>query len=229
MRKITKKALAAVLVFFMVIQVTPSAVVHAAAPKIQKNLKFWLYDKVQSSPYVYLQNPAKKGKITKIKNSKPSVAKVSAGSGAYLIVTPKSAGTTNVTFQYNKKKLSTKITIVKWESPCKEFRVGKKNYAKDFEKSGHYNLNKQKKNKNEKIKIVPKKGWKLAKIERFTMNSPAKRVKNNSKVNLSAGGTGTGIYVYFKNTKTKEMRRLYFGYSNNPFASGNSYDSWVEE
>lgn len=230
MKKITKKTLAVVLAIFMVIQALPSAVVHAAAPNVQKNLKIWLYDSMKSNTaYIYIQNPVKKGKITKIKNSKPSVAKVTAGTNSYLAVMPKSEGTTKVTFQYAKKKLTTKITVVKWANPCKEFKIGKKNYAKNFEKSGHYNLNQQKKDKNEKIKIVPKKGWKLSKIERFTMESPAKKVKNNSKVNLTTKGTGTGIYVYFKNTKTGKMRKLYLGYSNIPIPSTNIYDYQVEE
>ncbi len=101
-----------------------------------------------------------------------------------------------------------------------------KNYAQNYEKSGQYNLNRQKKDKNEKIKIVPKKGWKLLKIERLTYDSRIK-IKNNSKVNLSTTMTGTGIDVYFKNIKTGEKRKLYFGYSDNPFPSGNMYDSLI--
>lgn len=228
MKKIAKKTVVVLLLFFMVIQVMPSAVVHAAAPKVSKNLKAWLYDGVQTTAYVYIQNPVKNGKITKIKNSKPSIAKVSAAPNGYLSIEPKSAGTTKITFQYAKKKLTTKITVVKWESPCKEFKIGKKNYAKNFEKSGQYNLNKQKKNKNEKIKIVAKKGWKLSKIESLTLNG-TKKVKNNSKVSLSVKGTGTGIYAYFKNKKTGEQRKLYFGYSNNPFPSGNIYSTIITE
>lgn len=222
-----KKVLAVLLLFIIVVNMVPSATVHAAAPNIQKNVKCWLYNNQEStlSGYLSIQNPTKNGKITKIKNTRPSIANVSASGSSYLAIEPKSVGTTKVTFLYAKKKLTTKITVARWESPCKEFKIGKKNYAKNFEESGQYNLNKQKKEKNEKIKIIPKKGWKLLIIERYTSNSRTK-IKNNSKVNLSTTMTGTGIDVYFKNVKTGEKRKLYFGYSNNLFPSGNMYVIW---
>ena len=228
MRKIMKKVLAVLLLFNMVVNVAPSVTVHAQAPNIQKNVKCWLYNNQESTlpGYLPIQNPTKNGKITKIKNSRPSIAKISAGVSNYLVIKSKSVGTTKVTFLYAKKKLTTKITVAKWESPCKEFKIGKKNYAKNFEESGQYNLNKQKKEKNEKIKIIPKKGWKLLKIERGTLDG-RKKIKNNSKVNLSTAMTGTGIEVYFKNVKTGEKRKLYFVYTSNNAPSGNIYDSLI--
>lgn len=228
MRK--NKMAAVLLVFTLVLGILPTASVQAAGPKIAKKLHYYRYEGMGDvTIYEYLENRTTNGKVSRIKNSNPSVAKVTAGPNGSLAVTLKSEGTTKVTFQYTKKKFTTRITVIKWESPCKTFKIGSRNYAKYFEKSGQYNLNKQEKDVNAKIKIVPKSGWKLQKIERFTaMDAKPKKVKNNSKVKLTTEDTGTGIYVYFKNTKTKESRRLYFGYSSAPMESGNIYNYRVE-
>lgn len=229
MKKILKKTLAILLLCMIVIDVTPATAVHAKAPSVQKDVKAWLYKGKVEKGYLFIQDSTLNGKITKLKNSKPSIAEVSAGTGGYLQVTPKAPGVTKVTFQYDKRKLTSKITVVKWSSPCKEFKIGNKNYAKYFEKSGQYNLNKQKKDTAQKLKIAPKKGWKLIKIEQLTSDGGEKKIKNNSKVNLSIKMSGTGIFAYFKNAKTGEIRKLYFGYSSNPFASGNVCDCLVQE
>lgn len=225
MKKSTKKLMAALLVLAIAVTAIPAANVQAAAPKVPKNCKFWFYEwkSGTSIASIYIQNPTAKGKITKLKNSNPSVAKVAVGGNNYLTVEIKKAGTSKVTFTYAGKKFSTKISIKKWESPCSQFKVGKKDYAKYFKKSGQYNLNRQKKDRTEKIKITPKKGWKLTKIENLTPDSE-KTVKNNSKVKLSIKFTGTAVFAYFKNIKTGEKRKLYFGYSEQDFPSENICD-----
>ena len=60
------------------------------------------------------------------------------------------------------------------------------------------------------------------------MDEQTKKIKNNSKVTLTTNGTGTGIYAYFQNKKTKETRKLYLGYSNMPIDSENIYNHGTE-
>ena len=76
-----------------------------------------------------------------------------------------------------------------------------------------------------KVSYKLKKGWKLKKIEVFNIFDGVKKVKNNSKVTLSIKGTGTGLYAYFKNTKTGVVQRLELGYGRGGFKTGeNIYD-----
>lgn len=215
-----KSIVSIILTLVMVLCLIPASNVQAATPKIDKKLKFYVYNSdVAGACYsVYIDNPTKKGKITKLKNSDDSVANVFSGGADSFMVEPKSEGTTKVTFKYAGKNFKTKIVVKKWESPCKVFKVGKKNYTKYFKKMGGYNLNKQKKDKSEKIKIVPKSGWKLVKISKM-FSGEKEKVKNNSKVKLSVKSTGTGIYARFKNKKTGETKWLYFGYSSTPMKS----------
>lgn len=230
--KLKKSKMAALLlVFALAFGILPAAPAQAAAPKIAKKLQYYMYEGFSDvTMYVYLEYQAAKGKVSQIKNSNPSVAKVTAGpKNGSLSITLRAEGTTKVTFKYAKKKYTTRITVTKWESPCKTFKIGSRNYAKYFEKSGQYNLNNQKKDITAKIKVTPKSGWRLQKIERFTStDAKPQKVKNNSKVKLTMDDTGTGVYAYFKNTKTKEIRRLYFGYSGFATESGNIYNFRVE-
>ena len=57
-------------------------------------------------------------------------------------------------------------------------------------------------------------------------NAKITGLKNsNSKVTLSIKGTGTGLYPYFKNTKTGVVQRLELGYGRGGFKTGeNIYD-----
>lgn len=88
----------------------------------------------------------------------------------------------------------------------------------------YFTHNNRKKDITATIKITPKKGWKLTKIEVQNMYDGTKRVKNNSKITLSIKGTGTGVYAYFKNTKTGVVQVLNLGYGSGDFPSRNYYD-----
>lgn len=159
-------AIMAVVILVTAVGLVPAMPAQAAAPKIDKNIWCRLYKNYQGMPFVSISN-ASGGKITKIKNSKPSVAEasgVSISGENYLQLELKSAGSTKVSFRYKGKRLWTKITVSKWVNPCKEFKIGNKDYAKVFNKSERYYLNRQKKTINARVKITPKKGWKLTKI-----------------------------------------------------------------
>ena len=229
MRNVLKKKIAAIMSIIILATVVGAAptMTAQAAPKIEKNLYFRIYKTYLGSDYVPISN-ATSGKITKLKNSKPSVAKVSVINEKYLLVRPKKVGTTKVSFYIAKKKLSTKITVQKWENPCKVFKIGNKDYAKNFIKSEQFNSERHKKDITVKIKITPKKDWKLLRIERMTAYEPIKKIKNNSKIKLSIKWTGTGIYAYFKNIKTGVRERVYFGYGDSPIKDENYYNVRID-
>ena len=226
-----KKLLAVFLLIALAVTMAPSTTSHAASPKFYKNIKIWKFSNgPKSYQSVFIMNPINNGKITKLKNTKPSVAKVTVGGSSYITIQAKSTGTTKTTFQYGGKKYTTKISVKKWVSPCKQFKIGNKDYAKSFTKSNRFELNKQKKDKKETIKIVPQKGWKLLKIEQSTMDFNTKKVKNNGKVTLSTKMTGTQVDVWFQNKKTKEKNKIALIYTANPSPSGNSYmDSLITD
>lgn len=232
MWKKLRKKLMVISVFLLltaVIGILPAKTAQAAAPKIQKNIQFRLYKANKRDLIIPIKN-ASGGKITKLNNSKPSIAKVSVYQKNSLLVDIRSAGSTKVSFSYKGKKLSTKITIKKWENPCKEFTIGSKNYAKYFEKSERYSLNKQSKTINAKVKITPKKGWKLLKIEAQAADTiRSKKVKNHSKVKFSIDMTGTAIYAHFKNNKTGERETVALWRSSTPWASENGYREWIDQ
>lgn len=198
--------------------------VQAANPFIQKNVSYYLYENQRpSGGFIIVYDPLPNGKISNIKNSNPNVVKVELDEqfGAIRVNVLKE-GTSKVSFRYARKTFTQKITVVKYEDPCKSFKIGSTNYTKYFKKSRHFNHNNRKKDITATIKIVPKKGWKLTKIEVQNMYDGTKRVKNNSKVTLSI--KGTGLYAYFKNTKTGVVQVLNLGYGSGNFPNRNYYD-----
>ena len=225
--KKTMPAILAAVIFVTAVGLILAMPAQAAGPKIEKKIYFRLYKAYPGSAYVSTQN-ATKGKITKLKNSSPSVAKVSVIDKKYLLVTPKKSGTAKVSFCFAGKKLSTKLIVQKLENPCKEFKVGNKDYARKFTKSEQFSRQRQKKDITARIKITSKKGWKLLKIERITSNEPPKKIKNNTKVKLSIQGTGTGIYAYFRNTKTGIRERVCLGYGGGPMEDENYYNIRID-
>ena len=229
MRKIgnvLKKTVAAILAAVILVTAaggTSTMTAQAAAPKIEKNLQFRLYKNYKWMPATLILN-ASGGKITKIKYSNPSVLEVSLINKKYLAFKLKSAGSTKVSFMYKGKRLTTKVTVKKWVNPCKEFKIGNKDYAKVFNKSERYYLNRQNKTINAKVKITPKKGWKLVKIVAQSADEIKEhKVKNNSKVRFSTHLTGTVIFANFKNLKTGEYEDVALWRSSSELKSENKY------
>ena len=214
MKKIKKIMMTLTMVAFMFgLANIGSVKVQAASPSIDKSVTYNLY----------------KGQVGfGLKNSNSKVIEVTASEDdmyPHVEIKLIGEGTTKISFQYAGKTLTQKITVRKYKNPCKLLKIGKTNYAKCFNKSGHYNHNKRTKNVTGKITIKPKKGWKLKKIEVFNIYDGVKKVKNNSKVTLSIKGTGTGLYAYFKNAKTGVVQRLELGYGRGGFKTGeNIYD-----
>lgn len=200
--------------------------VHAATPKFEKKLEYYLYkDRLSVTYFVRISNPVAKGKITKLTNSNPKVVSVKANNRyGCLEIQPKQKGISKVSFRYAGRTFSTTITVMQYENPCQQFKIASINYKKGFDKSSHFNHNNRKRDLTGTISIKPKKGWKLLKIEVFNMYDGRKTVKNNSKIKLSINGTGTGVQAYFKNTKTGKIQMLYLGYSGFDCENENIYD-----
>ena len=213
----------AFLVIMILINMIQTSKAYAAAPKIDKSYRVWLYENPidpgfgeERENQIMVQNWTKNGKITKIKNGNPSIADVRTTSynSPWLCVKAKAEGTTKVTFRYAGKKYSTKLIVKKWESPCEEFKIGNVDYADRFDKSDAYCWGNRKKDIKSKISIKPKEGWKLVKIESYPGKLQKQKIKNNSKMKLSIKAGWTEVYAYFKKKQTKEMIRLKFWYSD---------------
>lgn len=117
--------------------------VQAANPFIQKNVSYYLYENQRpSGGFIIVYDPLPNGKISNIKNSNPNVVKVELDEqfGAIRVNVLKE-GTSKVSFRYARKTFTQKITVVKYEDPCKSFKIGSTNYTKYFKKSRHFNHN----------------------------------------------------------------------------------------
>ena len=226
MKKIRKFMMAlAMMVLMFGLTIVGASKVQAANPFIEKNVSYYLYENQRpSGGFIIVYDPLPNGKISNIKNSNPNVVKVELDEqfGAIRVNVLKE-GTSKVSFRYAGKAFTQKITVVKYEDPCKSFKIGSTNYTKYFKKSRQFNHNNRKKDITATIKIVPKKGWKLTKIEVQNMYDGTKKARNNSKIKLSIKGTGTGVHAYFKNTKTGVVQELFLGYSCERYPSENIY------
>lgn len=233
MKKNIKNKVTVLVVLAVMFGVFQISEVQAAVPKIDKNYLFRCYKggtlsgafiKEKKWAPVFVENIIAGENITNIQNTKPSVAKVIRYNDFGLKVFPKSPGETIVTFQYAGKTLATKIKVVQWESPCQEFKIGNKDYAKFYEFSEGYDLFRRKKDKVAKIKIKPKKGWKLQEINLYSAQIPkGKKIKNNTKIRLSIKTECTMLNIKFKNIKTRKVQVLEFQYANGNLKSGNKY------
>lgn len=108
------------------------------------------------------------------------------------------------------KHFETKITVLKYQNPCKYFKLGKTDIKKKFKKSPK-NWKKVKAGQY-KISIKARKGWKLTKI-----TCGGKKIKNKSKITIkkSEGSVyaPTIITAYFKDKKTNRTRRVEMAFS----------------
>lgn len=227
MKKIRKFMMAlAMMVLMFGLTIVGASKVQAANPFIQKSATYYLYEnKITHGGIISIYGQVPNAKITNLKNSNPNVVKLNLNQEYGIIgYTILKEGISKVSFRYAGKTLTQKITVVKYENPCQSFKVGNTNYTKYFKKSRHFNHNNRKKDITATIKVTPKKGWKLTKIEVQNIYDGTKKVKNNSKIKLSIKGTGTGVHAYFKNIKTGIVEELFLGYGGGNFPNENIYD-----
>lgn len=175
--------------------------------------------------------------IVNIESSDPKVVKIdkytwdedTGECNGSIIFKKKSAGTATISYdlvwgkqkQYwqgmkqlngsgEMKHFETKITVLKYQNPCKYFKLGNTDIKKKFKKSpknwksvkaGQY-----------KISIKACKGWKLAKI-----TCGGKKIKNGSSIKIKKSkGTiynPTIITAYFKSKKLNRTRRVEMAFS----------------
>lgn len=177
---------------------------------------YFKYRDYDYASQISIENPVPNGKITKLKSSKPGVLKVSSIGGPYIQPLPKKPGKSKVTFQYAGKKFSTVVTVKKYENPCKAYKVGKKDYAKKFNKSPMYGV-KNYGTGEAKISITPKKGWKIIGLAAGSgENDGAIQIKNNTTVSMDNYNVQR-VRTLFKNKKTGEVVPLclYYGAQKN--------------
>ena len=113
---------------------------------------------------VWVRNPVTNAKITGLKNSNSKVIEVTASEDAsypHVEIKLVGEGTTKISFQYAGKTLTQKITVREYKNPCKLLKIGKTNYAKCFNKSGHYNHNKRTKKRYRKDNHKTEKGMEV--------------------------------------------------------------------
>lgn len=175
--------------------------------------------------------------IVNIKSSDPKVVKIdkytwdedTGECEDTILLKKKGAGTATISYdviwgkqkrywQHNKQLVSagemkhfeTKITLIKYQNPCKYFKLGNKDVKKKlnktpkrwkYVKAGKY-----------KLSIKARKGWKLTKI-----TCGGKKIKNKSKITVKkkkkdAYGnpiqTEVIIMAYFKDKKTNRKRPI---------------------
>lgn len=153
-------------------------------------------------------------KITHLKSSNTKIALVKYNHIFQQIsLKGKRPGNIFITFKMTVNKKSKlfkyKITLKNEVNPCINFKIGNKNYAHEFDNQSFLTIKETNKNK-QRIRIKPRSGWIIIKISKH-INGKSIIIKNNSLVSFKKAKY-KGIYVIFKNQKTKRINilNLYF-------------------
>lgn len=167
-----------------------------------------------TSGYAINNFPAN-GTVKNLKISNNKLAKVSWRKSDKELIwfQPLSTGSAKVTFDvvYGKKTqhFKSKVTITRYQSPCKSFKVGTKDYASKF-KNAHYSYQYGTKNKKSKVSIKAISGWKVTNIYYYN-GKTGKNIKNNSNVTLRPGSC---ISVNLYNSKTQKYECISLSFFN---------------
>lgn len=153
-----------------------------------------------------------KGKqtISNLKCSNPSVLRVQHTNAPkynyrHIYLRALKPGKATISFKYCGKARKVTVTVKKYVNPCKQFLIGKKDYAARFNKNSN-NCNVSYTYGKKKVYIVPKKGWKVKSITAMMYPSPIK-VKNGAKLPASMKDGGN-VCVVLQNTKNKGLIEL---------------------
>jgi len=127
----------------------------------------------------------------------------------------KKAGTTTFTFTIKigneKRDYKMDVSVSTYKNPVKTFKVGKKNYAKNFKKISSMAID----NKiSGKIQIKPTKGWKIVTIKKATLGKydfKFRKLKNGKKYTFEPFSQLI-VICQNKKTKVKESVFLQVGY-----------------
>ena len=155
-----------------------------------------------------------------LESSKPSVAEIEKQGDPkypYISVIAKKAGTAKLTISVlesgKKKTYKMTVTVKKYSSPVKKYRIGSKNYAKKFKK-WIQSQNTVFPKKKAKVSISAAKGWKLKSIivygsKKGQEDYVHKVIKNNSSFDFNKFSETDMITALFINKKTKVEEELW--------------------
>lgn len=195
---------------------TGVASVQASTSYITKGITMYFRPKNTNNIYSVLPIPEfpKNAKITELKSSNTKVGIVKYNHiFQQILLKEKKTGAIFVSFKMTVEKKSKffryKVSLKKAVNPCISFKIGSKNYAREFNNQSFYTIN-IKKNKKMKISIKPRSDWMIIKISKH-VNGKGINIKNNSIISFKKE-KNKGIYVIFKNKKTNriDILNLYF-------------------
>lgn len=162
-------------------------------------------------------------KATEIKNLKSSntgICRVKARPGYVQVYYYKKAGTATISCKVKGKKISTKFTVKKYQSPIKSLTIGKKNFASKFKGIDNYDYYHTDKIKKQKLKITTANDWVIQSIS-TTLNGTykfkyqSKPVKSYSeKISSAKKSDEVWIRCYNRKTKMTETVILYLHYED---------------
>lgn len=142
---------------------------------------------------ISLEGVSKESDVTALKSSKPKVASVSTFTyegTVYVAISPKKAGKTTVTFNYKYQKKTYKakvvVTVANYENPFQSFKIGKKNYATQFDYDWNVVVPKA---LSGKLTLKLKKGWKVLSLYSYDFHNGEdfNSVSENKKISLKKG------------------------------------------
>lgn len=232
--KILKRLIPILMIFAVTITSVPAISVQAAGGlsfpetiKVRNFPKRLKSEKIQSRRQWIWDS---KGKITQLKSSDKKVAIAKKGkTDLYpcIEITPKSAGTTKISFKCGGKKCTSTVYVTDYENPFKSIKIGKKDFTTKFDKSNEY-VYKQKHSMTGKLKIKLKKDWKIKTMYTEYIGDEGTQgdiVKNNKNVSLRTNvyGGKTQLIILLQNKKTKETMEVTLEYSKMAKKSGNVY------
>lgn len=167
LKRILSMALAFVLIFGGIFTFSPSTAMAAYAPAfVDSNVHVIAQDGDFFNHHYALfsiYNCHKASDITAVKSSNTSVARVEVERG-YLRVYYYKPGTSTISCKVRGKKISSKITVHKYQNPFKSFKIGKTDFKSKFNKHGRYTLYHTKSMKNQDLSIQLNSGWIITSI-----------------------------------------------------------------
>ena len=209
MKKLLTKILSMAIVFVMVMCLVPPMEAKAASkPEFSTThyLRYYPKDKASNKNSYYFGDWGKNYKIASIKSSNPKVATLSKtykDKSTFLILTTKKAGTTTITFKAKigskYQKYKTKVTVTKYTSPLKSFKIGGTNLTSRSNKVDVFNLGGKKTVKG-KLALKLNKNWEITSVNFVNAN-------NKWKWNMNKKGTVTlkkncQLFINCRNKKT---------------------------
>ncbi len=160
-----------------------------------------------------IMNCTKKSEIKSLKSSNKNV-KVEAKDGYVVATYPNKALSTTITCTVKKKKLSTKLTVKKYQNPVKTFKIGSKNNASLFKYNSYYYEGKT--CKNQKFTVAANSGWKIMSVnidtgskkisKYFSYGKYASSYSTKMSLTKSYASIGVGLY----NAKEERSQYVYY-------------------